>query len=76
VVASTFEKPMTGANRSALTDAAKPPKKAERQERLQVALRENLRRRKAQARGRAGLDQGDAPEAQPPDPAKTDAQKG
>jgi hypothetical protein len=35
--------------------------KAERERRLAAALRENLRRRKAQARGRAG-------EAEPPEP--------
>jgi hypothetical protein len=32
------------------------PKKSSREERLAAALRENLRRRKAQARGRGGAD--------------------
>ena len=34
------------------TGHGKPPKKGGRQERLAAALRENLRRRKAQVRGR------------------------
>ena len=38
-----------------------------REERLQAALRENLRRRKAQARGRAGIP---APPANPVKPAE------
>jgi hypothetical protein len=33
-------------------DAKKARRKAEREQRLQAALRENLRKRKAQARGR------------------------
>ena len=36
-----------------MADAPKAPEKALREQRLQVALRENLKRRKAQARGRA-----------------------
>jgi hypothetical protein len=36
-----------------MADDAKAYRKAEREQRLQAALRENLRRRKAQARGRA-----------------------
>ncbi len=36
-----------------MTDRPKPSEKALREQRLQAALRENLKRRKAQARGRA-----------------------
>jgi hypothetical protein len=36
-----------------MPDRPKPSEKALREQRLQAALRENLRRRKAQARGRA-----------------------
>jgi hypothetical protein len=36
-----------------MADAPKPSEKALRTQRLQAALRENLKRRKAQARGRA-----------------------
>jgi hypothetical protein len=36
-----------------MTDREKPSEKALREERLEAALRENLKRRKAQARGRA-----------------------
>jgi hypothetical protein len=36
-----------------MADARKPSEKAEREARLQAALRENLKRRKAQSRGRA-----------------------
>ena len=42
----------------------KNPEKAGRDERLKAALRENLRRRKAQARGRE-----QAPAAEPPEPS-------
>ena len=35
-----------------MADSPKPSEKALREQRLQAALRENLRRRKAQARGR------------------------
>ena len=44
----------------------KAEKRAARTERLSAALRENLKRRKAQARGRAAAEpggEGDAPEA-------------
>jgi hypothetical protein len=44
-----FKAPMIG--------PAKARKKAARQERLQAALRENLKRRKAQARGRDAEEQ-------------------
>ena len=37
-----------------MADSPKPSEKALREQRLQAALRENLKRRKAQARGRAG----------------------
>ena len=36
-----------------MADRPKPSEKALREQRLQAALRENLKRRKAQARGRA-----------------------
>jgi hypothetical protein len=36
-----------------MTDRAKAAEKERREQRLQAALRENLKRRKAQARGRA-----------------------
>ena len=36
-----------------MTNDAKPPRNLDRAQRLQAALRENLRRRKAQARARA-----------------------
>jgi hypothetical protein len=36
-----------------MADSPKPSEKALREQRLQAALRENLKRRKAQARGRA-----------------------
>jgi hypothetical protein len=36
-----------------MTDRPKPSEKALREQRLQAALRENLKRRKAQARGRS-----------------------
>ncbi len=40
-----------------------------RAERLKAALRDNLRRRKAQVRGRVAAGEGEAPEPQPrPDP--------
>ena len=37
-----------------MSDRPKPSHKDMREQRLQAALRENLKRRKAQARGRAG----------------------
>ena len=39
----------------------KPPRKGSREERLAAALRENLRRRKAQVRGRGEKEASDAP---------------
>jgi hypothetical protein len=36
-----------------MTDGPKPTERERREQRLQAALRENLKRRKAQARGRA-----------------------
>lgn len=36
-----------------MTDRPRPTEKERREQRLQAALRENLKRRKAQARGRA-----------------------
>jgi hypothetical protein len=55
----------------------KPPKrveKARRQRRLGAALRENLKRRKAQAKGRAAADGGEAA-AKPHDSAGIGADK-
>jgi hypothetical protein len=46
---------------------AKASKKAARQERLQAALRENLRRRKAQARGRDAEEQESEPDERGPE---------
>jgi hypothetical protein len=50
--------------------------RSERAERLKAALRENLRRRKAQARGRAGAeratDQETRPDPDRPDPVSSD----
>ncbi len=43
----------------------KNPKKARRDERLAAELRENLRRRKAQARGREQATSGKPPEPNP-----------
>jgi hypothetical protein len=43
-----------------MTGPAKSSTKAEREQRLQAALRENLKRRKAQARGRAETREGEA----------------
>jgi hypothetical protein len=45
--------------------AGRRVKSQERQERLRAALKENLKRRKAQARGREGR-RGDGPTASPP----------
>ena len=41
-----------------MTDSPKPSEKALREQRLEAALRENLKRRKAQARGRAEQSEG------------------
>jgi hypothetical protein len=46
---------------------AKAQKKAARQERLQAALRENLKRRKAQARGRDAEERTDEPDESGPE---------
>jgi hypothetical protein len=48
-----------------MTDGTKARAKAARERRLQAALRENLKRRKTQARGRAEGE----PEPREPDPA-------
>jgi hypothetical protein len=50
---------------------AKTQKKAARQERLQAALRENLKRRKAQARGRDAEEQMPEPD-EPKGPEKSE----
>jgi hypothetical protein len=55
-----------------MTDRPKVTEKERREQRLQAALRENLKRRKAQARGRAG-NQEDA--AEPHDSAGIAADK-
>ena len=44
-----------------MADSPKPSEKALREQRLQAALRENLKRRKAQARGRAETKTTDTP---------------
>jgi hypothetical protein len=44
---------------SSMIKRGKAEKQAERKERLSAALRENLKRRKRQARGRAAAGQGD-----------------
>jgi hypothetical protein len=43
----------------------KSPDKARREQRLAAALRENLRRRKAQVRGREQASSGEPPEPRP-----------
>ena len=52
----------------------KKQKRAAREERLRAALRENLRRRKAQARGREQPEVGESDES-PPDPERRDGFK-
>src|SRR5205823_5939016 len=52
----------------------KQQKRAAREERLRAALRENLKRRKAQARGRERPDPPDEDKTVP-DPERTDASK-
>ena len=42
-----------------------PPRKGSREQRLAAALRENLRRRKAQVRGRGEKEPSDAPRQEP-----------
>jgi hypothetical protein len=51
-----------------MTNPGKASKSAARSERLSAALRENLKRRKAQARGRAGAE-AEAPAAATDEPA-------
>ncbi len=71
------EDPAPLANPAAANPAAaatgrsrQPPAADERAERLAAALRENLRRRKAQARARAGATQPPSPaEPSPEEPA-------
>jgi hypothetical protein len=58
-----------------MTNATKVRAKAAREARLKAALRENLKRRKAQARGR-GEAEADQPQAEPPGAgARTDQDK-
>jgi hypothetical protein len=56
-----------------MTDRPKVTEKERREQRLQAALRENLKRRKAQARGRAESQQGKP--AEPHDSAGIAAEK-
>jgi hypothetical protein len=65
------ERPEAGRAQAARPKAAA---KARRRQRLSAALRENLRRRKAQARGRRGAAQ-PAPGASPHDSAGIGADK-
>jgi hypothetical protein len=57
-----------------MTERGKSVEKARRQRRLGAALRENLKRRKVQARGRATAEEAQAP-AKPHDSAGIDADK-
>jgi len=57
-----------------VTDRPKAVEKARRQRRLGVALRENLKRRKAQAKGRAGAPAA-GPSVEPHDSAGIPADK-
>jgi len=52
-----------------VTDRPKTAEKARRQRRLGAALRENLKRRKAQAKGRAGAPAAAEPPGEPHDSA-------
>jgi hypothetical protein len=56
-----------------MTNATKARAKAARERRLQASLRENLKRRKAQARGRTRNEaQSEPREAEPARPASSD----
>src|SRR5690606_27526151 len=73
----TAEQPLNGNRKQArtMTEDSKARRKAERERRLQAALRENLRRRKAQARGRAaaaGDDGSQRTDAAPREPERKD----
>jgi hypothetical protein len=57
-----------------MTDGTKARAKAARDRRLQAALRENLKRRKTQARGRTEAET-ERPEAKPAGPASSDHDK-
>jgi hypothetical protein len=57
-----------------MTERGKSAEKAGRQRRLGAALRENLKRRKAQAKGRATAEAGQAP-GKPHDSAGIGADK-
>jgi len=52
-----------------MTDRPKVAQKARRQRRLSAALRENLKRRKAQARGRSGAETAPQRQGRPHDSA-------
>jgi len=55
-----------------MTERKKSESPGVRQERLRVALRENLKRRKAQARGRAGTEQAGSSSAPKAKASETD----
>ena len=57
-----------------MTNATKSRAKAAREARLRAALRENLRRRKAQARGRERPEVGESDESSP-DPERSNGFK-
>jgi hypothetical protein len=57
-----------------MTNGTKARAKAARDKRLQAALRENLKRRKTQARGRTETE-AEPPVAQPTCPASSDQDK-
>ena len=54
---------------SKIRDGGKAAQKARQERRLAAALRENLRRRKAQAKGRSGVPTASAGPAEPHDSA-------
>jgi hypothetical protein len=58
-----------------MTERPKSAEKARRQRRLGAALRENLKRRKAQAKGRAGASAAAEPSGKPHDSAGIAADK-
>jgi hypothetical protein len=58
-----------------MSEPPKQRKKAAAQQRLATALRDNLKRRKAQTRGRQGEEAKDEARAKPHDSAGIDAEK-
>jgi hypothetical protein len=66
----TFRRGPSGRNLVAMSDSGKPALQARRKQRLAAALRENLKRRKAQARQRGAADTpAEEPDAAPHDSA-------